>query len=118
MCRKCTNKVYKRDTLQAHLNSIRCRAKGKGVAFNLTKEDLTIPEKCPVLGIPLLSKWGASDKELAKDNAPSVDRLIPELGYVKGNTAVISVRANRIKTNATKDEIFKVYQWLESRSKA
>ena len=61
---------------------------------------------CPVLGIPLVIGEGA-----CSDNSPSIDRIIPELGYVKGNIKVISRRANRIKNDATPDELFKVWQY-------
>ena len=49
------------------------------------------------------------------DNSPSIDRLIPELGYIKGNVNVISLRANIIKNNATKDELIKIANWMESK---
>ncbi|WP_145960516.1 hypothetical protein [Novosphingobium meiothermophilum] len=38
-------------------------------------------------------------------NSPSLDRIEPELGYVPGNTIVISNRANRLKSDATIDEL-------------
>lgn len=38
-------------------------------------------------------------------NDPSVDRIIPELGYTKGNVRVISNRANLLKNNASIEEI-------------
>lgn len=87
------------------------RAKKKSVPFSLDQEDikeLVIDLLvCPVLGIKL--NWEADKLE---DNSPTLDKIVPELGYVKGNIAVISNRANRIKTNATADDIGKVYCWL------
>jgi len=79
-----------------------------GVPFDLLLEDIVIPESCPILGIPLVRAVG-----LMTDNSPSVDRIIPDLGYVKGNIAIISNRANRIKTNATASEIRAVADWLD-----
>lgn len=35
------------------------------------------------------------------DMSPSLDRLIPSKGYVKGNVVVVSWRANRLKNNAS-----------------
>lgn len=88
------------------------RAKKKGVPFGLEQEDikeLVIDLLvCPVLGIEL--NWCANKLE---DDSPTLDRIVPELGYVKGNIAVISNKANRIKTNASADEIGKVYSWLK-----
>lgn len=112
VCRECINTKYTPDPAKAHLNAIRCRAKTSGVPFDLTLEDLVIPSECPALGIPLNSHWGGATRDDVKDNCPSVDRIIPSLGYVKGNTQVISYRANRIKTDASKEEILSVYEWL------
>lgn len=47
------------------------------------------------------------------DNSPSLDRFKPELGYVKGNIHVISTRANRIKNDATYNEIRKLFYWMD-----
>jgi len=49
----------------------------------------------------------------ARPDSPSVDRIRPELGYVPGNVAVISVKANFIKGNATAAEIRLVAEWLD-----
>lgn len=46
-----------------------------------------------------------------KDNIPSVDRIIPSNGYVNGNIIIVSNRANRIKNDATLDELKKVYEY-------
>lgn len=90
------------------LNNIKFRAKRKGLPFDLTLEDLPIPETCPVLGIPLIMRSGSFH-----DNSPSIDRLIPEKGYVRGNVAIVSYRANRIKDYGTLDELRKVVTYLE-----
>jgi hypothetical protein len=39
---------------------------------------------------------------------------VPAKGYVKGNVAVISTRANRIKSNATYKEIQMVADWVKA----
>jgi hypothetical protein len=75
------------------------RAKRLNVPFNLTIEDIVIPEMCPILNIPVHRKIGLSH------NTASLDRIIPELGYVKGNVWVISQRANRVKTNLSRKEL-------------
>jgi len=94
---------------QFMLIAARSRAKAKNIPFNLLLEDVVIPKLCPVLGIPLILGNGGTS-----DNSPTLDRIIPELGYIKGNIAVISWRANRIKSNATPAEIFKVWQYASS----
>ena len=66
--------------------------------------------KCPVLGVDMeISKLGSKNNDLT----PSIDRIDPKKGYVKGNIIVVSMRANRIKTDATFDEIRKVADFYE-----
>ena len=38
-------------------------------------------------------------------DSPTIDKLIPSLGYTKGNVWVISRRANMIKSDATLEEL-------------
>lgn len=87
----------------------KARAKKQGTPFNITPEDLTIPQVCPVLGIPLIHGKGAQ-----RNNSPSVDRKIPALGYVEGNVQVISWRANDLKKNGTLEEFRRLIAYLES----
>lgn len=82
------------------------RAHRKNIPFNISHDDVVMPEKCPLLGILLQRQKG----RLFHDSSPSLDRIKPELGYVKGNIQVISFRANRIKCNATLDELETIVQ--------
>jgi len=68
-------------------------AKRKGVPFNLTVKDISIPKYCPYLGIEL--KRGTS----------SIDEIIPGLGYIPGNIQIISEQANRMKNDATPEQL-------------
>ncbi|MDB9799897.1 hypothetical protein OAB71_01300 [Candidatus Pelagibacter sp.] len=66
--------------------------------------------KCPVLGVDMeISKLGSKKNDLT----PSIDRIDPKKGYVKDNIIVVSMRANRIKTDATVDEIRRVADFYE-----
>ena len=76
------------------------RAKKAGIAFNLDYSDVVIPKVCPLLGIPIVMGVGKP-----VPGSPSLDRIEPELGYVKGNVWVISHRANCIKNDATLEEL-------------
>lgn len=82
------------------LSRLRRRTQELGVPFDLEATDIVVPYVCPVLGIPIVV-----DGNGQRDNSPSVDRKIPGLGYVKGNVRVISMRANRIKNDATVEEL-------------
>jgi hypothetical protein len=87
--------------------SAKGRALKNGLAFNLVPRDVVIPKRCPVLGIRLV----AGDRS-RKDASPSLDRINNSRGYVPGNVAVISWRANRIKGDATVDELAAVVRYL------
>ena len=91
------------------LARIKARAKAKGLAFNLTTEDILIPKRCPILGIPLVVGDGT-----ANDNSPELDRINNRKGYVRGNVHVISRRANRIKNDATIAELEKIASYLRA----
>jgi hypothetical protein len=81
-------------------NSAKRRAKEHGMEFNITKEDIIIPEKCPLLDIPLFSSI-----KKCSNNSPSLDRIDSSKGYLKENIHVISFKANTIKSNASIEEI-------------
>jgi len=84
------------------LSRIKYRAKKHNIPFNLTLDDIQIPDKCPVLNIPLATRNGHSGYF---SDSPSIDRIIPKLGYVKGNIRIISNRANLLKNDATVAEL-------------
>lgn len=82
------------------LNGARRRAKDKGLEFNITIEDIVIPELCPLLNVPFVNGIG-KDYEYT----PSLDRIDPNKGYIKGNVWVITKKANSMKNSATKQEL-------------
>ena len=88
---------------KAMLASAKNRAKKKELEFNLTVEDIVIPEFCPILDVRL-SLYEKKRTYLS----PSLDRIDNTKGYIKGNIAVISWRANRIKSDADSKELRKV----------
>lgn len=93
------------------LIAARSRAKNKSIPFNLDLSDIVIPEFCPVLGMKLeVSKRGQHAC------SPSLDRIFPEKGYVKGNVVVISHRANMIKNSGTVEEHEKIVEYIKSYS--
>ena len=72
-----------------------------GYNFNLTIDDIVIPEKCPLLEIPL----STDPKDLNEQNYYTGDRIDSSKGLVKGNIQVISMLANRMKNKATESEL-------------
>ena len=91
----------------------RYRAKTKNIPFDIEVEDIKIPDVCPVLQLPLKFKVGTT-KGGASDNSPSLDRVNPSLGYTKGNVRVISYKANRLKSDATLEELELILKDLRS----
>lgn len=100
ICGSCQAIQRKQTPEKFALYRARKQAKANGWEFNLTLDDIKIPTHCPVFGIPLV----LSD-DYVKDDSPSLDRLDSTRGYVRGNVWVISYRANRIKNNATLEEL-------------
>ena len=86
------------------LSNARHRAKSKGIPFDLTADHIEplLLSECPVLGIPLEAHTG---RQGPRDTSPSLDRIIPDRGYVADNIIVISGRANRIKSDASFEEL-------------
>jgi hypothetical protein len=86
------------------------RAKVGGLPFSLSLSDIIIPKVCPVLGIKL-----ERGKGKCHPGSPTLDKLIPERGYVPGNVSVISLKANNIKSDGTIVELEAVLSWLKGR---
>jgi hypothetical protein len=92
--------LYSQNHLLYLLKAVKYRAKKQGLIFSLTSSDLVIPEFCPLLNIPL--KKGNNKPD---DFSPNIDRINPNEGYTKENCWIISHRANRIKNNASLEEL-------------
>ena len=86
------------------------RARENNLPFEITEADIVVPELCPVLGIKMQIGIGTNSRS---DNSPSLDKIIPNRGYVKDNIQVISYRANRFKSNASLEELKKVVEYMQ-----
>lgn len=112
ICRPCGKAKTHRKNVKVALTTTmfhlaRQRARARGITFDITKADIVIPERCPVLGMELSAGTGK-----LHDASPTLDRIDPKQGYVKSNIAVISHRANRLKSNACLDELEALTEWL------
>jgi exonuclease VII large subunit len=99
--------VWQRSNYKKHLEKVlyRCakeRAQRKEIEFNLQISDIKIPEYCPYLHTKL-SSGTYSDRK--SGNSPTIDRIVPSLGYIPSNIEVISDLANRMKDNATQEQL-------------
>jgi len=90
--------------------SARKRAARTEQPFTLTLEHLRTlwPEdgRCPVLGFRMILDRGS-------DEGPSLDKIDPARGYVEGNVRIISGRANRVKSDASLDEMRRLLDYME-----
>jgi hypothetical protein len=93
------------------LNSAADRARRKKVPFTLHRGDVSIPDLCPILGIPLAHRRSLAGGP--SNNSPSLICKIPSKGYVPGNVIVVSLIAARIKGMAAMDQIERVLSWMK-----
>lgn len=93
----------------------RGRAKLEGLPFSITDADFEMPEYCPVF--PSLKLEFSNGRGARPDNIPTLDKIIPALGYVPGNVAVISMRANRLKSDASTEELQAILDWVHEQTR-
>lgn len=94
------------------LTEAKYRAKKRGLEFSIELEDVVVPMVCPVFGIEMRSCGNGGGPG---DSSPTLDRIDSSKGYVKGNVWVISGKANRIKNNATLQDLRNLIAALEAK---
>jgi len=106
-CKACTNekhlkRLHKLSVEARLLRSAKSRAQRNNLEFDISIDDIIVPEVCPILGIQL-------NKEVSQrggqSDSPSIDRIDSSKGYVKGNIWVISLKANRNKGDFTLSQL-------------
>ena len=114
-CKECRSKEA-REEGEANYFASYCRTKKseckrKGVEFNLTPEYLESiwTGICPVFNVPI----ERASHGRGSHHSAHLDRLDPNKGYVIGNVSWISGRANRIKYDATVEELRAIVDWME-----
>lgn len=103
---KIRNKRYRDNAPELQLLSgARWRSSKRGEITNLTKEDIVIPEYCPVLKVPLArsGRFG-----------PTLDRKDSTMGYLKENVWVVCRLANQMKSDANLDELKRFAEWIKT----
>lgn len=114
-CSECAKKAVKKNSRTSNarrlklLNAAKYRCSKRGTEFNLCLDDVHIPEHCPVLGIPIESGGGGG----FRPNSPSIDRIDPSKGYTPDNIRIISWRANKLKSDASVEEIEAVLAYMK-----
>lgn len=113
-------KWYAKNKLRYMLYAAKSRAIRDGIEFNITADDVgDLPEICPLLGIKLVYKRkpgkGGYQKGGPKYDSPSIDRIDPNKGYIKGNVWIVSWFANSIKRDATFQQLKTLVTNLEKK---
>src|SRR5208337_250712 len=119
-CRDCyRRRVNGQLGIRRMLSRAQTRAKQSNLPFSIKLPDLfeVWPKDncCPIFKTPFRQ---AKAYLGALPESPSLDRILPQFGYVKGNIAVISARANRIKSSETDPlGLRAVADWFEEQLK-
>ena len=96
------------------LRSIRSRCKKEKINLDIDLRYLNSiwpkDNLCPVFG----THMERNRKGESRDSSPSLDRIVPEKGYNKGNVVVVSFKANRMKNNGTVEDLRKVLHFYEN----
>ena len=103
---------YRCDTMHS---SAKDRAEKAGIEFTMTHEhvyELAKRPNCPITNIPFDWKLTIEDGKQGShsDNSPSVDRIDSRFGYTNENTWLITFRMNKIKNDATPQELAMISQ--------
>jgi hypothetical protein len=104
---------YELNIIKYKLSSAKQRAKKNNLPFSITEQDIKdvwpIDNKCPALDIEFI----IGGHDTMNYDSPSLDRIIPNKGYVKGNIQIVSALANGIMSNATPEQVIKVGQYFK-----
>ena len=104
--------------IRTNLSCIKYKCKSNNIPFDLTYEFLEsiVVNRCPIFDIEFV--WKTQNKGVGPDeNSPTLDRVVPNLGYVQGNVVFISFLANKIKQDVTEKELYAVADWLHDKRK-
>ena len=113
MGRKKIHVTDKQKYIARCLRNTKQRSRLNSMAFNLTFNYLMsiTTDKCPIFKTPFVWKQ-AKGQGKSTNESPSLDKIIPELGYTQGNVAFISKRANRMKDDGTMQEHYAIADWI------
>lgn len=102
------------------VSKARARAEKSGVPFDA--EYFTVAQITAWLrvhrGCECCSRafeYGKRERIGPHPNSATLDRVRPERGYVQGNVALLCWRCNRIKSDATPDELERIAAWVRRR---
>lgn len=99
--RSTANRVYR---------SCKTRAKQLNTPFTIQQSDIIVPDLCPICA----TKMQHSDVKGGSQISPTLDKIQPELGYVKGNIAVICKLCNSTKGSGSAELHRKIADYIDA----
>lgn len=92
------------------------RAKKFGIPFTITQADIEWVTHCPVFGMELNYRKNEGSKEgwSIRQHSATLDRRDNAKGYVPGNVFVISHHANRLKGDATIEQLEAILRYARA----
>lgn len=95
----------------AHAASNRARAAGLPYDYRFLRT-MTCPTLCPILGTEISFAYGQGQRP--RESVASFDQIVAGKGYVPGNVQIISMLANQMKSNATREQLALFARWVLS----
>lgn len=86
--------------------------KSAGWEFDINFEDVPWVTHCPILGIKLDYNCNSFS-----DNYATFDRINNKKGYIKGNVAIISWKANKMKSTGNAKDHRNIADWIDKINK-
>jgi hypothetical protein len=114
-CRAARSKCkYSSDLFTYIVRLKKYQSKKLQVPFDLTREYLESiwDWSCDCCKTPLTRGDKTSNTQYA------LDRVFPSRGYTKGNVCLLCARCNRIKYDATADELLTIGDWLKNKERS
>jgi len=94
------------------LYNAKLRAATLGVPFSISMEDLGDISQCAATGLPFDISLGIHEGNMF---GPSIDRIVPSVGYVPGNVRVVIHAYNTAKGAGTDEGVLRMAKALLAR---
>lgn len=102
------------ERIEAYFQNARSRAKRENVKFNLTREYIQsiMTSHCPIFHTMFDWTPQSHDKEVNPYNAPELDKVMAQDGYIIGNVAFLCHEANRVKDKGTMQQHYDIADFM------
>lgn len=84
--------------------------KNRKIAYEISPEDIVVPDTCPICE----SKMQVSTTRGGNSRSPTLDKVVPDKGYVKGNVAVICKYCNSLKGAGSAEDHRRIAAYIDT----